>query len=116
MRSRYIVFLIIYRKARSSNCVSNVVKTFIYLVKFYDRSHEKEWSREFLQLKEDKMNSLPQINYATTEVVSKNVRFQQQNVGHEWASEYLQNVPLVETNYVAPEQFQEEVKQVNGMY
>ena len=53
------------------------------------------------------------MNYVTTNVVSK-VGIKQQNIGHQWASEYLQNVPLVETNYLSPERFQEEVN--HGLY
>ena len=67
--------------------------TFLTLM-FILRSQEREWSNEFLQLPMNKENVAGVMNHKTSNVSSMGVR--QNNLHQEWASEYLQDIPIME--------------------
>ena len=63
----------------------------ILLSEISTRLHEEEWSKDFLR----STNARDEINesYFTKHT---NGKLQEQMLGNEWATEYLQNFPLVE--------------------
>ena len=67
--------------------------TFIILM-FILSSQEREWSNEFLQLPMNKENVAGVMNHKTSNVSSIGVI--QNNLHQEWASEYLQDIPIME--------------------
>ena len=63
-------------------------------VMFILRSQKREWSNEFLQLPMNKENVAGVMNHKTSNVSSMGVS--QNDLHQEWASEYLQDIPIME--------------------
>ena len=77
--------------------------TFITLM-FILRSQEREWSNDFLQLPKNNENVAGVINHKTSSVSSMGVS--QSNLHQEWASEYLQDIPIMEGNSIYVQKLQ----------
>ena len=67
---------------------------FIYFLLW--RLHEKEWSTDFLQLTKNKENAGGVVIHEANNVTKFGRKHH--NLHQQWASEYLQDIPLVEGN------------------
>ena len=75
--------------------------------------HDKEWSSDFLRSTKnrDKMSSFSGISNEFS-----NAKVVQSSMHHQWASEYLQDIPLIEPYHRTSQQSRAQLNPYNGMY